>query len=149
MKKNMKKKGFTLIELIVVIAILGILAAVLIPKFGGFQDKARATQAITDAKQIATALDSLYAEKGVYPCADGGTETDVTIKMVDDLSGVTTISSTTCVLIMSDNGAFTYGVLNGDKWYVAGREATGDAVGKVKAITTTFDAAPDKDQDFD
>lgn len=61
MKTN-KKKGFTLIELIVVIAILGILAAVLIPKFTGFQDKARRTQVVTDAKQIATALDSLVTE---------------------------------------------------------------------------------------
>lgn len=64
-KKNLKsKKGFTLIELIVVIAILGILAAILIPSFSGFQDRARATQALTDAKQIATAMDALFAEEG-------------------------------------------------------------------------------------
>jgi prepilin-type N-terminal cleavage/methylation domain-containing protein len=36
-----KKKGFTLIELIVVIAILGVLAAVAIPRFSGFTDKAK------------------------------------------------------------------------------------------------------------
>ncbi|MDV3429050.1 MAG: type II secretion system GspH family protein, partial [Bacillota bacterium] len=62
MKKNTKKKGFTLIELIVVIAILGILAAVLIPKFAGFTDKAKSTQALVDAKQFATAMDSIDAE---------------------------------------------------------------------------------------
>jgi type IV pilus assembly protein PilA len=71
MLKNRKKKGFTLIELIVVIAILGILAAVLIPKFTGFQDKARSTQALTDAKQIATAADSLIAEGKTTYDADG------------------------------------------------------------------------------
>lgn len=69
MKKNMKKKGFTLIELIVVIAILGILAAVLIPQFSGFQVKATSSQIMVNAKQVATAADALYVEKNAIPTA--------------------------------------------------------------------------------
>lgn len=75
--KKRKKKGFTLIELIVVIAILGILAAVLIPKFTGFQDKARSAQVLVQAKQYATAADAYLAEHptltvtaGAIPAAD-------------------------------------------------------------------------------
>lgn len=56
------KKGFTLIELIVVIVIIGILAAVLIPRMTGFTDKAKGTEVLVHAKQFATAYDSLYAE---------------------------------------------------------------------------------------
>jgi len=69
MKKNTKKKGFTLIELIVVIAILGILAAVLIPQFSGFQVKAKSSQIMVNAKQVATAADALYVEKNAVPTA--------------------------------------------------------------------------------
>ena len=69
-KKLNNRKGFTLIELIVVIAIIGILAAILIPQFTGFTKKAESTQMTVEAKQIATAADAIYAEKGSTPNSD-------------------------------------------------------------------------------
>lgn len=71
LKKKIKllgtSKGFTLVELIVVIAIVGILAAILIPQFTGFQAKAKSTQVMVEAKQIATAADGLYVELDAIP----------------------------------------------------------------------------------
>ncbi|MHB1394658.1 MAG: type II secretion system protein [Clostridia bacterium] len=46
------KKGFTIIEVMVVIALIGILAAVLVPKFGGVKDTARGTGVLTNAKMV-------------------------------------------------------------------------------------------------
>ena len=73
MKRSSKlnnKKGFTLVELIVVIVIIGILAAVLAPKLGGFTDKAREAGVLASANQIATAAEALYAENGKAPTSD-------------------------------------------------------------------------------
>lgn len=68
--RRSKKNGFTLIELIVVIAVLAILAAILIPSFIGFQTKAKSAQVTVDAKQIATAIDVMAAE-GTTPTTTG------------------------------------------------------------------------------
>lgn len=60
------RKGFTLIELIVVIAIIAILAAVLIPRFTGFSDEARKKSVLSDTRNILMALEALDAS-GQFP----------------------------------------------------------------------------------
>ena len=60
MSKN--NKGFTLVELIVVLVILAILASMLIPALTGYIDKARNTQLMVMAKSLYTATQSVTSE---------------------------------------------------------------------------------------
>lgn len=56
MKKLMKnKKGFTIVELVIVIAVIGILAAVLVPTFGNIIEKANQSKALQNVKNAYTA----------------------------------------------------------------------------------------------
>ena len=61
-KENRKKKGFTLIELIIVIAIIAILAAIAIPNFLGIQRKSKIKADIASAKTIYDATSAAIAE---------------------------------------------------------------------------------------
>jgi len=62
----MNKKGFTLVELMVVIVIIGVLAAVAMPKFADAINKARAAEAPVIVRQIYTADVPYYAENGEH-----------------------------------------------------------------------------------
>lgn len=67
LKKHRNQKGFTLIELMIVIAIIGILAAIAIPQFAKYRARSFNASALSDCRNIRTDLEGHYAEWNVYP----------------------------------------------------------------------------------
>jgi prepilin-type N-terminal cleavage/methylation domain-containing protein len=66
-KNSALTKGFTIVELLIVIVVIGILAALVLNAFGNVQAKARDTQRQTDVRSLATALEVYYNNNGNYP----------------------------------------------------------------------------------
>ena len=66
-----KKKGFTLIEMLIVIVIIGILMAALIPRLTGARGRANDVARRADLAQIASALVSYQIDKGTFPSEKG------------------------------------------------------------------------------
>ena len=66
MKFFKNKKGFTLVELVVVIAILGILAGIAIPRFMDATASARGAKVVADMRTVESSLSMYYAKNGTY-----------------------------------------------------------------------------------
>jgi prepilin-type N-terminal cleavage/methylation domain-containing protein len=73
-KKN--SKGFTIVELLIVIVVIAILAALVLNSFRGVQERARDTKRRTDVNAQASQLEVYYTDNGGYPLFTGQINTD-------------------------------------------------------------------------
>jgi prepilin-type N-terminal cleavage/methylation domain-containing protein len=62
-----KPRGFTLVELLLVLVILGVLAAIVVPKFSGRTEQAKEQAARTQISTFQTALGTFEVDNGYYP----------------------------------------------------------------------------------
>ena len=97
----MKRSGFTMIELIFVIVILGILAAVAIPKLAATRDDAKGAKLVSDATTFVSDIGNYYTSKGTFGTATLGDVTNVAFgTTATPIPTTTTLAGST--LILSD-----------------------------------------------
>ena len=82
MNKKNNRKGFTIVELVIVIAVIAILATVLIPTFGNMIQKANNSKLLQE-------LRNEYTEYTVWAAENGNVSDDIVIKMGDDYYQIT------------------------------------------------------------
>jgi prepilin-type N-terminal cleavage/methylation domain-containing protein len=101
-----RKRGFTLIELMVVIAIIGLLATIITASLSTARAKGRDAKRIADIKTIQTALDLYYNDNYKYPTALSSLVPNYLPVMPTDPSY--SVTSATCVSAPSTAGCYKY-----------------------------------------
>src|SRR5262245_54867031 len=72
MRKTVRRRAFTLLEVLMVIVILGVLAALIVPQFGNTQEKAKKDSAALQIKNVEQQLEVFKAHCGRYPTQEEG-----------------------------------------------------------------------------
>jgi len=66
-KKSVLARGFTLVEVMIAVAIVGVLSAIAIPAYSDYQERARVYQATTDIASMSVHIEHYFQENRIYP----------------------------------------------------------------------------------
>ena len=119
MVETKREKGFTLIELMIVVAIIGILAAIAIPQFSAYRKKAFNSAAESDLRNLMTAEEAYYADEQTYTTSQArlGNKT-------------------------SENVTLTVDTASSSDYHASSRHSSGDKTYSVTGSTGIIQVAP-------
>ena len=115
--------GFTLIELMIVIAIIGILAAVAVPQYQNYTARAQIAEALSVAGSLKTSLSEFYASNGAWPAdmaAAGMDSATSTPNVVSSISFTTTDSAATIAVVIRETVASGIGASDNNQLNLVG-----------------------------
>ncbi len=121
------KKGFTLIEILIVVAIIGILASIVLVGLGSFRARGRDARRIADLRETQNALELYYTKNQKYPDLGGGDSwTSLTNSLVGAGIGISSISNDP----LYPDKFYRYGVVaDGQNYVLAATLEDGDNPG--------------------
>ena len=122
------RKGFTLVELVVVIAILGILAGLAIPRFMSATETARGAKTVADLRTLESAAVMYYAKTGLVPTKDDLEKGNTTLGTAALVASWPVPTSGKAIIKNNDNKEITWTISSGAAYSInaEGRPTIGD-----------------------
>jgi len=117
MRENirMKNKGFKLIELLIVVAIIGILAAIAIPAYVGHQKRAARTEAYSNLQNLRLLEEQFFAENGAYTISLGVAGNTIAIRDANLIAIQTTAGEALTGFRPGNDANFSYRIIQNNQ----------------------------------